>query len=56
MWTATDTRLVVTAAAVLLVIEYVGMSVRDTFRTWSVTATVVSVVGLVMVLLASLVQ
>jgi GntP family gluconate:H+ symporter len=38
-----------------LVREYFGMSVRDTFRTWSVMETVVSVVGLVVVLLASLV-
>jgi GntP family gluconate:H+ symporter len=32
-----------------------GTSVRDTFRTWSVTETIVSVAGLVVVLLASLV-
>ena len=38
-----------------LVREYFGMSVRDTFRTWSVMETIVSVVGLVLVLLASLV-
>ena len=38
-----------------LVREYFGMSVRDTFRTWSVMETVVSVVGLLVVLLASLV-
>ncbi|MEJ2890811.1 GntT/GntP/DsdX family permease [Actinomycetospora aeridis] len=38
-----------------LVREYFGMSVRDTFRTWSVMETIVSVVGLIMVLLASLV-
>jgi GntP family gluconate:H+ symporter len=38
-----------------LVREYFGMSVRDTFRTWSVMETIVSVVGLVVVLLASLV-
>jgi GntP family gluconate:H+ symporter len=35
--------------------EYFGMSVRDMFRTWSVMETIVSVVGLVLVLLASLV-
>ncbi|MFC5065801.1 gluconate:H+ symporter [Actinomycetospora atypica] len=38
-----------------LVREYFGMSVRDTFRTWSVMETLVSVVGLVTVLVASLV-
>ena len=38
-----------------LVREYFGMSVRDTFRTWSVMETIVSVVGLVAVLVASLV-
>ena len=32
-----------------------SLAVRDTFRTWSVMETVVSVVGLIMVLLASLV-
>ncbi|MEJ2866080.1 GntT/GntP/DsdX family permease [Actinomycetospora flava] len=38
-----------------LVREYFGMSVRDTFRTWSVMETIVSVMGLIVVLLASLV-
>ena len=38
-----------------LVREYFGMSVRDTFRTWSVMETLVSVVGLLAVLAASLV-
>ncbi|MDL5160570.1 gluconate:H+ symporter [Actinomycetospora termitidis] len=38
-----------------LVREYFGMSVRDTFRTWSVMETIVSVVGLLAVLAASLV-
>ena len=69
MWIASDTRLVVVLAigagsvffshvndaGFWLVREYFGMSVRDTFRTWSVMETIVSVVGLVLVLLASLV-
>lgn len=38
-----------------LVREYFGMSVRDTFRTWSVMEALVSVVGLLVVLAASLV-
>ena len=38
-----------------LVREYFGMSVRDTFRTWSIMETIVSVVGLVCVLVVSLV-
>ena len=38
-----------------LVREYFGMSVRDTFRTWSIMETIVSVVGLLSVLVVSLV-
>jgi len=45
----------VTDAGSWLVRDYFGMSVRDTFRTWSVMETIVSVVGLLVVLVASLV-
>jgi GntP family gluconate:H+ symporter len=36
-----------------LVRSYLGTSTGDTFRTWSVLETVISVVGLVAILLAS---
>ena len=38
-----------------LVKEFFGMSVGDTFKSWSVMETIISVVGLVLILLASLI-
>src|SRR4051794_14504190 len=38
-----------------LINQYFGMSVPDTFKTWSAMETVISVVGIVLVMAASLV-
>jgi Gnt-I system high-affinity gluconate transporter len=47
-WTSRDTSLVHYT-------KYFGVSVVDTIRTWSTMETIISVTGLVLVLLASLV-
>ncbi|GAA4216270.1 GntT/GntP/DsdX family permease [Actinocatenispora rupis] len=38
-----------------LVKEFFGMSVGDTFKSWSVMETIISVVGIALILVASLI-